>query len=95
VVDILDAAGLLAAGRFDTGGTAGWVEGDTNYDGVVDILDVADFIGTSLFDAGNYLTPSAAATAPVAGQTLTPLDLAFAALAGQSPTPKTTLRFAR
>jgi autotransporter-associated beta strand protein len=95
VVDILDAAGLLAAGRFDTGGTAGWVEGDTNYDGVVDILDVADFIGTSLFDAGNYLTPSAAATAPVAGQTLTPLDLAFAALARQSPTPKTTLRFAR
>ncbi len=95
VVDILDAAGLLAAGRFDTGGTAGWMEGDSNYDGVVDILDIADFIGTSLFDAGNYLTPSAATTAPVAGQTLTPLDLAFAALAGQSPTPKTTPRFAR
>ena len=95
-IDILDAAGILAAGRFDTGRVAAWVEGDGNYDGVVDILDVADFIGTSLFDAGNYRATSAAAAATDSTTTLTPLDMAFMAQAVQgSPTTKTTPRFAK
>jgi chondroitin AC lyase len=52
LVDILDAADLLAAGRYDRGVQAGWAEGDYNYDGIVDLLDVADTLGTGLFDAG-------------------------------------------
>ena len=86
ILDILDAAGILAGGAFDTGGAAGWVAGDANYDGMVDILDIADFIGASLFDAGTYIAagqPMAAAIAPSPTTTLTPLDLAFAALGGQ------------
>ena len=66
VVDVLDAANLLAGGRFDTGMSAGWSLGDTTYDGVVDILDAADFLGTGLFDAGPYDVAIAGAVGPVA-----------------------------
>ena len=54
LVDILDAADLLAAGRYDRGTAAIWAEGDYNYDQVVDLLDAADAIGTGLFDSGFY-----------------------------------------
>ncbi|MFM7207100.1 MAG: aspartyl protease family protein [Planctomycetaceae bacterium] len=54
VVDILDAARFLAAGRFDTWSPAVWGEGDFNYDGVVDVLDAADFASAGLFDQGAY-----------------------------------------
>ena len=53
-VDILDAANFLAAGKFDSGQAASWIEGDFGYDGMVDILDAADFLSTGLFDAGVY-----------------------------------------
>ena len=53
-IDILDVARILAAGRFNTGLKAGWVDGDFNHDGVVDVLDVADFVATGLFNTGPY-----------------------------------------
>ncbi|MFM7205285.1 MAG: DNRLRE domain-containing protein [Planctomycetaceae bacterium] len=54
MVDVLDAASLLAGGLLDSGLPAAWTQGDFNYDDVVDILDVADFLGTGLFDVGPY-----------------------------------------
>jgi len=59
-IDILDAANVLAMGKFDTGLPATWLEGDFSYDGLVDILDVADFVTTGLFNAGHYNPLSAA-----------------------------------
>ena len=53
-IDVLDVAKVLAAGRFNTGLKADWVDGDFNHDGVVDVLDVSDFVATGLFDAGPY-----------------------------------------
>ena len=58
MVDILDAANFLSAGKFDTGNPATWNQGDFTYDGVVDILDAADFLSTGLFDAGFYNAPA-------------------------------------
>jgi autotransporter-associated beta strand protein len=65
VVDILDAAGFLAGGQFDSWSAAIWSEGDFNYDGIVDILDAADFASVDLFDRGPY-TGAAAGAAGVA-----------------------------
>jgi hypothetical protein len=79
IVDVLDAANLLAGGRFDTGMPDDWSLGDTAYDGIVDILDVADFLGTGLFDAGSYDLAIAGVTGPVAAvpePTLWPLAAA-------------------
>ena len=92
VIDILDAAGMLAAGKFDTGTAAGWAEGDSTYDNVVDILDIAEFIGTDLFDKGGTLTaapPVAMAKAPTTSPptTLTAVETAFVAMAFQEPAP--------
>ena len=53
-VDMLDVANFLAGGKFDSGSSAGWVEGDFGGDGLVDVLDVADFLATGLFDDGTY-----------------------------------------
>jgi autotransporter-associated beta strand protein len=53
-VDVLDAANVLASGKFNAGDPATWVEGDFNYDGVVDVLDAADFITTGLYNQGGY-----------------------------------------
>jgi hypothetical protein len=61
LVDILDAADLLAAAKYDTGGSAIWAEGDYTYDGVVDLLDVAESLSTGLFDAG-FAANAASAT---------------------------------
>jgi arabinan endo-1,5-alpha-L-arabinosidase len=79
VVDLLDAANLLAAGRFDTGLASIWSEGDFGYDGVVDILDVADFMATGLFDAGRYGLASGADVAVVPEPCLAPLFAAAVA----------------
>ena len=59
-IDILDAANILALGKFDTGTAASWLDEDFSYDGLVDILDVADFLATGLFNAGDYNPLSAA-----------------------------------
>ena len=56
IVDVLDVATLLSAGRFDSGLAADWADGDFNYDGVVDILDATDMLSSGLFDTGTYLT---------------------------------------
>jgi prepilin-type N-terminal cleavage/methylation domain-containing protein/prepilin-type processing-associated H-X9-DG protein len=56
-VDVLDAANVLASGKFNTGDPATWLDGDFNYDGVVDVLDAADFITTGLYNAGIYNPP--------------------------------------
>ena len=64
VLDMLDAANVLAGSRYDTGGAAAWTEGDFNYDGLFDILDAADFTGTALFDAGGYLPAAAGIAVP-------------------------------
>ena len=64
VVDVLDAATLLSAGRFDTSLASDWADGDFNYDGVVDILDATDMVSAGLFDKGTYL-PAATPLVPV------------------------------
>ena len=99
LVDIIDAAGIFAGGKYDTGAAATWAEGDTNYDGVVDLLDMAAFIGTGLFEAGGYLASSQAASTPSAGitsstTTLTVMEMAFIAAAMQdaSSAKKNTTR---
>jgi hypothetical protein len=47
-------ANLLSSGKFDSGDTATWPEGDFNYDGLLDVLDLADFFTTNLFNRGSY-----------------------------------------
>ena len=64
-VNVLDAANLLTAGRFNAGAPATWSQGDFNYDGAVDVLDAADFIATGLYNAGPY-NPAAGIAASVA-----------------------------
>jgi rhamnogalacturonan endolyase len=53
-VDLLDAANFVAAGKFNAGESADWLDGDFNQDGVVDLLDAADFIAAGRFNAGPY-----------------------------------------
>ena len=53
-LNVLDAASILTAGKFNSGRPATWSEGDFNYDGVVDIHDAADFLATGLYDQGSY-----------------------------------------
>mgnify|MGYP006278412397 CR=1 FL=1 len=60
VIDVLDAAAWISAGRYDTGLGAAWNQGDFNYDGVADILDATDMLSAGLFDSGDYLATSAA-----------------------------------
>ena len=97
-VDVLDAANVLASGKFNTGDPATWAEGDFNYDGVVDVLDAADFITTGLYNAGPYNPPAGAVGAvaavpepslPAAG--LVAVGLAFTACRrrrlGTGPSP--------
>jgi len=59
IIDILDAADVVAAGKFNTSLAATWGEGDFNYDGLVDILDVADLATTGLYGAGSFTTTGA------------------------------------
>jgi autotransporter-associated beta strand protein len=59
LVDILDAANVLGAARYDTGAAGVWSAGDFNYDGVVDVLDAGDFAASGLYDAGGYLPAGA------------------------------------
>jgi len=66
-IDVLDAASVLAAGKFDTGLLAAWQDGDFNADQLVDVLDVAQFVGTNLYDRGDY-RPIAAARNAVFGE---------------------------
>jgi len=65
LIDVLDAANILAAGLFDNGLPATWAEGDSNYDASVDILDAADFLSTGLFDQGAYEGSAAGTVAAV------------------------------
>ena len=82
LVDVLDAADILSAGRYDRGAGSVWSQGDTNYDGMVDVLDVADMLGTGLYDAGWY-APAAANLAAVPEPDGGPLvAAALAVLAG-------------
>jgi autotransporter-associated beta strand protein len=62
LVDILDAANLVAGGRFNTGAGAVWLDGDFNYDGAFDVLDSAEFLTASLFNQGSYLGSAGLAT---------------------------------
>jgi autotransporter-associated beta strand protein len=54
VVDLLDVANMLNAGRYDRGTAATWADGDFNYDGLVDVMDAAEFVTAGLYDAGAY-----------------------------------------
>lgn len=74
IVDLLDAANLLAGGKYDTGLPADWSLGDATYDGIVDILDASEFLGTGLYDSGPYdVVVAAGAVAAVPEPTLWPL----------------------
>ena len=59
LVNVLDAANLMAGGRYNTGAAADWQHGDFNYDGIVDVLDAASMMSSGLYGAGEYL-PAAA-----------------------------------
>jgi autotransporter-associated beta strand protein len=65
-VDVLDAANVIAAGKFNAGDPATWAQGDFNYDGVVNVLDAADFLTTGLYNQGFYNPPPAAVGAVAA-----------------------------
>lgn len=61
--DVLDAAAILAGGRYESGLPASWATGDFTYDGIVDILDASQAISAGLFDAGPY-QPAARVAVP-------------------------------
>lgn len=74
IVDLLDAANLLAGGKYDTGLPADWSLGDATYDGIVDILDASEFMGTGLYDSGPYdVVGAAGSVAAVPEPTMWPL----------------------
>jgi autotransporter-associated beta strand protein len=79
MVDLLDAATIVAAGRFDTSRPATWQQGDFTYDGRVDILDIAAFMATDLFDAGPY-NPGASSAVAIAVPEPAATAMAVAAL---------------
>jgi autotransporter-associated beta strand protein len=54
IIDVLDAANVIASGKYSTGLPASWLDGDFNYDGVVDILDASEFTSTGLYNTGPY-----------------------------------------
>lgn len=54
IVDVLDAANVFVAGRYDTGLLASWAEGDFNADQLVDILDISELLIGGLYNAGDY-----------------------------------------
>ena len=87
LLDVLDAANILAGGLFDSGAPAIWTQGDFNYDAVLDILDAADFLSTGLFDQGPYEASAAAAVAavpePAAGPLLVVAVAALGAAGGR------------
>ncbi|MGI9177566.1 MAG: autotransporter-associated beta strand repeat-containing protein [Pirellulales bacterium] len=55
MVDVLDAADLLAAGKFNSAASATWQQGDFNYDGLFDALDLAAMLTGGLLDQGSYV----------------------------------------
>jgi len=75
IVDILDAAGFLAGGKFDSWSASVWNEGDFNQDSIVDILDAADFVSVDLFDRGDYI--AAAGAGPAAAVAAVPEPSSF------------------
>jgi autotransporter-associated beta strand protein len=83
IVDVLDAATLLSAGRYDSGRAAGWSEGDFNYDDAFDIIDATDMLTTGLFNTGNYL-PAAGTAVPVPEPASAGWLAAVAAIAARS-----------
>ena len=89
LVDLLDAANVLAAGLYDSSSQAVWSEGDFNYDLSVDILDVADLLSTGLFDQGLYATQAAAGGVAVVPEPTIAIGLGLiawlGALAGLRP----------
>jgi hypothetical protein len=82
LLDVLDAANILAGGLFDSGSQAIWTQGDFNYDAVLDILDAADFLSTGLFDQGPYEASAAAAVAAVPEPAAGPLLVVAVAALG-------------
>ena len=89
IVDMLDAANILSAGKMNTNTASTWSEGDFNYDGVFDILDVADFVGSGLFEKGSY-RPSQASQSEMSVIAMSAVDAAFVAFATDSTTSTTT-----
>ena len=91
-LNVLDAASILTAGKFNSGRPATWSEGDFNYDGVVDIHDAADFLATGLYDQGSYNSSLGAAGVaavpePSAAALLAAGGLALVFFGRRSPTP--------
>ncbi len=59
-IDLLDVAGFVSSGLYDTGAGGTWDRGDFNGDGLIDLLDAADFLTTGLYDTGSYAAPASA-----------------------------------
>ena len=84
LIDILDVAGFLNAGKFDSGQLAVWDEGDVTYDGVVDVLDAVEFVASASFDAGPYAAAGAAVTVPEPGAGWVALAAGIAVVVGRA-----------
>ncbi|MFM7413657.1 MAG: autotransporter-associated beta strand repeat-containing protein [Planctomycetota bacterium] len=80
VVDILDVAEMVSAGRYNASSAATWQQGDFNYDGLFDALDIADIISAGVLDQGSYRAGRAPETA-IASVPEPALGLAGAAIA--------------
>ena len=80
VVDILDAALVVAADLFNKPSAAVWAQGDFTYDGVVDILDVSAFLSGGLFDQGAFGTSGVTAAVVSVPEPTVPAQALLAAV---------------
>ena len=80
VVDILDAALVVAADLFNKPSAAVWAQGDFTYDGVVDILDVSEFLSGGLFDQGAFGTSGVTAAVVSVPEPTVPAQALLAAV---------------
>lgn len=80
VVDILDAAVVVAADLFNKPSAAVWAQGDFTYDGVVDILDVSAFLSGGLFDQGAFGTSGVTAAVVSVPEPTVPAQALLAAV---------------
>jgi O-glycosyl hydrolase len=91
VVDIVDIAGLVSSGAYNTSAEAEWSAGDSNHDGVVDTLDIAEILQGNAYDRGAYGAITQATMSPDAPSAAA---LAFASFTSPSPVGRSP-RFAR
>ncbi len=65
-VNVFDLVGMMGGGRYGTGGSAVWAQGDFNYDGLTDVFDLVGIGGAGAYGAGSYLPSPAVGVGGVA-----------------------------